>query len=444
MKKIYSIAAAAFVMLSASAQNRVAEFSMPATKGPVLQRSAIRYAEPVQNTPVQRALSLMDYGTEYSWSFYRHAGQIASPQNISIVITDASTGGCLIHDIWDQAPIPAYIDANGGTITIENMTVLKNVDGEDIYFYLKEFDEFHTAVLPGASSAKSVTGTIDANNVVTFPADVIFTVGNPATEKTSGYYIATSQNKFTMKEDESKEGWTTVGDALLQDGWLTPAFGVDQRDPKYIYKVELQQNKQYNTIYRLVDPYRGNFPFAAYNESTVQHGYIEFDIYDPKNVYFNLVDAGFAITDPAISIYTFYCYNLTTFFMQRYGKTPAEVKAEMGNDMRYTTYDPETGILTIPSYYDADMNLVNETMWGDQSQQGSGWEESDGSPVNMETKIFFPGFPSNPDPGSVVGVIGSENAPVRYYNLQGVEVANPSNGIFIRKQGGKVTKEVIR
>jgi hypothetical protein len=36
------------------------------------------------------------------------------------------------------------------------------------------------------------------------------------------------------------------------------------------------------------------------------------------------------------------------------------------------------------------------------------------------------------------------NAPAVYYNLQGVRVANPSNGIFIVKQGNKVSKQVIR
>lgn len=35
------------------------------------------------------------------------------------------------------------------------------------------------------------------------------------------------------------------------------------------------------------------------------------------------------------------------------------------------------------------------------------------------------------------------NAPVEYYNLQGVKVENPSNGIFIKKQGNKATKVVL-
>lgn len=39
--------------------------------------------------------------------------------------------------------------------------------------------------------------------------------------------------------------------------------------------------------------------------------------------------------------------------------------------------------------------------------------------------------------------IVTENAPVEYYNLQGVKVANPAGGIFIKKQGGKATKVII-
>ena len=46
---------------------------------------------------------------------------------------------------------------------------------------------------------------------------------------------------------------------------------------------------------------------------------------------------------------------------------------------------------------------------------------------------------------SVVGIdeVGADNAPVEYYNLQGVKVASPENGIFIKKQGCKATKVVL-
>ena len=34
--------------------------------------------------------------------------------------------------------------------------------------------------------------------------------------------------------------------------------------------------------------------------------------------------------------------------------------------------------------------------------------------------------------------------PVEYYNLQGVKVANPSNGIFIKVQGNKASKVLVK
>ncbi len=39
--------------------------------------------------------------------------------------------------------------------------------------------------------------------------------------------------------------------------------------------------------------------------------------------------------------------------------------------------------------------------------------------------------------------VAEENAPVEYFNLQGVRIANPENGMFIRRQGSKVSKVVL-
>lgn len=40
-------------------------------------------------------------------------------------------------------------------------------------------------------------------------------------------------------------------------------------------------------------------------------------------------------------------------------------------------------------------------------------------------------------------IIIDNNTPVEYYNLQGVKIENPSNGIFIKKQGDKITKIIL-
>lgn len=47
--------------------------------------------------------------------------------------------------------------------------------------------------------------------------------------------------------------------------------------------------------------------------------------------------------------------------------------------------------------------------------------------------------------GSFVNEIAAdENAPIEYYNLQGVRIANPESGLYIVKQGNKVTKKIIK
>jgi len=44
---------------------------------------------------------------------------------------------------------------------------------------------------------------------------------------------------------------------------------------------------------------------------------------------------------------------------------------------------------------------------------------------------------------AIENITVDENAPVEYYNLQGVRVANPESGLYIRKQGNTVTKVVL-
>lgn len=44
----------------------------------------------------------------------------------------------------------------------------------------------------------------------------------------------------------------------------------------------------------------------------------------------------------------------------------------------------------------------------------------------------------------VAETLVEEDAPVEYYNLQGVRVANPENGLFIVKQGNKVSKKIFK
>ena len=57
---------------------------------------------------------------------------------------------------------------------------------------------------------------------------------------------------------------------------------------------------------------------------------------------------------------------------------------------------------------------------------------------------FFFNRSSNGDDAAVNVISADENAPVEFFNLNGMRIENPSNGIFIRKQGNNVKKIVVR
>lgn len=48
------------------------------------------------------------------------------------------------------------------------------------------------------------------------------------------------------------------------------------------------------------------------------------------------------------------------------------------------------------------------------------------------------------DSGVTSAVSDSADAPVEYYNMQGIRVDSPANGLYIRRQGKTVTKVLVK
>jgi hypothetical protein len=66
-------------------------------------------------------------------------------------------------------------------------------------------------------------------------------------------------------------------------------------------------------------------------------------------------------------------------------------------------------------------------------------------PVNSEKSTTYPVLYSATNAAGLNAVaVDANDAAVEYFNLQGMRVANPQGGIFIRRQGNKVSKVVIR
>lgn len=75
---------------------------------------------------------------------------------------------------------------------------------------------------------------------------------------------------------------------------------------------------------------------------------------------------------------------------------------------------------------------------------GEAWKTV--GPSVADTYCYAPAYSPDitvKDDSGITGVSDDDsNAPVEHFNLQGVKVADPGNGIFIRRQGGKATKVI--
>ncbi len=99
------------------------------------------------------------------------------------------------------------------------------------------------------------------------------------------------------------------------------------------------------------------------------------------------------------------------------------------------------GVATYEGFVD-DMALLGGELFADVTLNGT---ISAAGVVEMTINVDWDGVPivctftTNQVTG-VENIIIENQGNVEYYNLQGVKVANPENGVFIRVQGGKATK----
>ncbi len=56
----------------------------------------------------------------------------------------------------------------------------------------------------------------------------------------------------------------------------------------------------------------------------------------------------------------------------------------------------------------------------------------------------FYGFTYTGSSSAITDITVDENAPVEYFNLQGIRVDNPENGLYIKRQGNTVTKVLVK
>lgn len=408
MKRLYTLLLAASLTAASAMATAPVKMMTSAESTPQMQlkHKALTGKVNLNTQPTMRAKAPMkapstitDYSSDYTWSNgWLLTGNACN--SLSMNVDNAETGEVTITLPIQNFELKGTLDLTAGTLTIPNIQNL-GVDsyGDTNYFYLKESDS-EGNLNDGATDAEATVGTVNGATI-TFPAMDIWAVGDPNNEDL-GWWVLSFRNVLTVKEPEDpnkdpNEGWTSLGNAKFQDGWILPGFGFDQTNPQYISEVELQQNDENPNVYRLVNPYKGNHPLAQYNTSTATNGYIQFDVTDPDHVTFATVDAGFAFSQAGIS--EFYCRNQLSYYVCG-GYDADFVIEQLGDEIPYTTF--KDGVLTLKAVYDEETNTVktNDAVFGTQANinGGSSWQNEEQEKIDMTTVITFPTTEGGEDP----------------------------------------------
>ncbi len=102
----------------------------------------------------------------------------------------------------------------------------------------------------------------------------------------------------------------------------------------------------------------------------------------------------------------------------------ALTRAENTYNKRYA-YVPSNGTYTITYQYTKNDELTTDVREFAADQEAAFITFSDDTITGID------------------GINADNNAPVEYFNMQGIRVANPENGLFIRRQGNKVEKIIL-
>lgn len=245
-------------------------------------------------------------------------------------------------------------------------------------------------------------------------------------------------NPNPTDDEEEADQWTTVGIATMTEAYATPIFstgGVRLNPDEHPFDVTLQRNNKNPNIYRVWKPFTSaSYHLLGQNSSKFQ-GQMVFDLTDRDHV---IVKPGYA-AGLNVGQGEMYCFGMLGWQIHGFGSDydpalhfDAIIAFMKEKNQAFDTYNTQTGVLTInASVFDIEPACENPYTW-----QNNPYETS---------TITFPEDVNAAIAGVESAVIDIDNAPVEYFNLQGVRVDNPTAGqLVIKKQGTNVSKQIVR
>ncbi len=373
-----------------------------------------------QKAATPRFATLADMAGEYTWTC---RGLLNSmPQEVSTTATVEVSGGevsIVMNMSGIEVVLKGTADLESGTLTVPSRTYVTEDPDGPIYLYFKEADSSGN-ILDGATEEKTMVATI-GDNSITFPRMSIWALGDFDNEAL-GFYWMSYVNVFTKVSENTGDtrSWSKWSDGTFVDGWIVPAMGIEP----IAISCSIEKCDDVSDLYRLNCPYSSpDFPMPSSNE-----GYIEFSLADPAFVtVLPGVFSGFMNGPQPV-----YCFNFEGFAAARGYDRAMVVEQGIIAEEDLSTY--ADGVVTINNcVFDFTEACGNAYTW--QNSEGESLADKMFGSITFDKAPVLSGLET---------VDSASNAPVEYYNLQGVRVENPANGqIVIRRQGTTAQKVLI-
>lgn len=208
--------------------------------------------------------------------------------------------------------------------------------------------------------------------------------------------------------------WESMGNATVTESFLPDVYGLEPPT----YAVAIEKSKSTEGLYRLVNLYGEN----SYYGPLVSKRTIDFPHYtylhceNPEACYVEQTTTGIVIDEASGESYIGSAAQQNSFDYNMDLETIYGMMPSLFGKLADGVIDFPAGTLMCT----ADVLLDNGYGWLETGKQGS-------------FKVVFP-------TSGIAGVETEDEAPVEYYNLQGIRVERPTSGFVIKRQGSKVSK----
>lgn len=403
MKKFYALVVAVAVCLTT-----LTSYGQDLIEGLSLRRTAALTTSPVEkvispdvNVPrkeaASRAASLTEDGT-YFWAYYDLNSPDQHLEQKEVTVTIGADGkDATITGIADKA-LAASVNLEDGTISISKQYLTDNANGP-VYFFFLEIQGNNVV----ASKTTTCTGKFTENGIE-FDTTLVWVIGNENGQ--GGFSLAAYFNVFVDPELVPNE--LVYGTGVFTERIFSPLFNVYPA----AYEVLVTYPEGNPDIIYIRDAAKGFFEAKHWSGDS---GTWTLDISDRNNVGLGRASLGFG---NGSNVTMYYVIGQSVLNSENGQSTNSEFMItckEEGNKMT----------ITFPKYSCYLISYPVQTSYA--------------SP-EVSTLVITKEDESN----GVANVAADANAPVEYFNLQGVKVENPANGVYIRRQGGATTKVLVK